>query len=151
MATIRCFEDIKSWQRSRELVQEIYAISKTGKFAQDFSLRDQIRRAAVSILSNIAEGYERGGKKEFIQFLYVAKGSCAETRSQLYVALDQKYLSPEQFDSLSELCKTVSKLLAGMIEYLKKTSFEGMKFKAETVIAEHGVLEEYCERKNLKL
>ena len=145
MATIRCFEDIKSWQRSRELVREIYAISKTGKFAQDFSLRDQIRRAAVSILSNIAEGYERGGKKEFIQFLYVAKGSCAETRSQLYVALDQEYLSPEQFDSLSELCKTVSKLLAGMIEYLKKTSFEGMKFKSKTVVAEHDVHEEFSE------
>jgi four helix bundle protein len=77
MATIERFEDMKVWQKARELVHEIYSVTKNGDFSRDFGLRDQIRRASVSILSNIAEGFERGGNKEFIHFLYIAKGSCA--------------------------------------------------------------------------
>ncbi len=93
MATFKKFEDIKAWQKSRELTNEIYEATAQGDFARDFGLKDQIRRAAVSIMSNIAEGFERSGTGEFVQFLAIAKGSSGEVRSQLYVALDQQYLS----------------------------------------------------------
>ena len=86
MATIEKFEDIEAWQKARELTREVYAASNTWLFAKDYGLRDQIRRAAVSIMSNIAEGFERGGDKEFGQFIAQAKGSSAEVRAQLYVA-----------------------------------------------------------------
>ena len=92
MARIEKFEDMVSWQKARQLTRLIYRVTKTGQFAKDFGLRDQIRRAAVSILSNIAEGFERGGDKEFRQFLSQAKGSCAEVRAQLYIALDEGYV-----------------------------------------------------------
>ena len=95
MAEIKRFENVEAWRKARELVSAIYAVSSKSAFAKDFGLRDQIRRAAVSILSNIAEGFERGGDKEFSQFLSLAKASCGEVRSQLYVALDQKYLTEE--------------------------------------------------------
>jgi four helix bundle protein len=130
MASIEQFEDIKAWQSARELVSEIYSATKNDGFARDFGLRDQIRRASVSILSNIAEGFERGGNKEFIQFLYIAKGSCAEVRAQLYVACDQNYINNEQFKHLSEICMTIGKMIAGLISYLQKSSFEGTKFKS---------------------
>ena len=92
---IKNFEDIESWRKARKLTNDIYQTTATGKFMRDFGLKDQIRRASVSILSNIAEGFERGGDKEFSQFLGIAKGSCGEVRAQLYVALDQDYLSQE--------------------------------------------------------
>ena len=88
MAEIKRFEDIEGWKKARELVAAIYAVSSKGSFAKDSELRDQIRRAAVSVMSSIAEGFERGGDKEFSQFLSLAKASCGEVRSQLYVALD---------------------------------------------------------------
>jgi four helix bundle protein len=88
MAEIKRFEDIEGWKEARELVSAIYAVSSKGSFAKDSELRDQIRRAAVSVMSSIAEGFERGGDKEFSQFLSLAKASCGEVRSQLYVALD---------------------------------------------------------------
>ncbi len=93
MAKIEKFEDILAWQKARELTQLVYRASRKGEFAKDFALRDQIRRAVISITSNIAEGFERGGTKEFVQFLGHAKGSCGEVRSQLYIALDEAYLS----------------------------------------------------------
>lgn len=89
MATFRQFEDILAWQKARELVARIYQVSLAGDFSRDFAMRDQMRRASLSIPSNIAEGFERGGRKEFILFLGHAKGSCGELRSQLYRALDQ--------------------------------------------------------------
>src|SRR4030043_671338 len=85
---IEKFEDLIAWQKARELTKNIYKVTKQGDFFKDFGLRDQIRRASVSIMSNIAEGFERGGRSEFHQFLVIAKGSCAELRSQLYVSLD---------------------------------------------------------------
>ena len=87
MARIQRFEDIRSWRKSRELTKQIYVITSQGNFKRDFGLRDQIRKASVSIVSNIAEGFERGGDQELIQFLAVAKGSCGEVRAQLYIAL----------------------------------------------------------------
>ena len=93
MATFERFEDIEAWQKARELTREIYRVSRQGEFARDFDLRSQIRRAAVSIMSNIAEGFERDGVKEFSQFLSTSTGSAGEVASDLYVALDQGYFT----------------------------------------------------------
>lgn len=103
--------------------------SNRGAFAKDFGLKDQIRRAAVSVLSNIAEGYERGGTKEFVQFLSVAKGSAGEVRSQLYVALDQSYIDQKEFDELLAQVKQISKMITGLMNYLQKAGLRGIKYK----------------------
>src|ERR1700687_534406 len=101
MATFKKFEDITAWQKARELTREIYTVTSQGTFSKDFGLKDQIRRASVSIMSNIAEGFERSGTGEFIQFLATAKGSSGEVRSQLYVALDQGYITDAAFKHLA--------------------------------------------------
>src|SRR5260370_20088867 len=129
MAKIKKFEDIESWKKARKLADEVYKATSTGGFARDYGLSDQMRRAAVSILSNIAEGFERGGDKEFLQFLAVAKGSCGEVRAQLYVALDQGYLSVDDFETLSTEARAVSELLAGFIKYLRESSLRGNKYR----------------------
>ena len=129
MVKITRFEDIESWKKARTLTSEIYRITATGEFVRDFGLKDQIRRAAVSILSNIAEGFERGGDKEFLYFLSIAKGSCGEVRAQLYVALDQQYLSREAFEQLSSNAVEVGQLLSGFIRYLKGSSLKGNKYR----------------------
>ena len=98
MATIERFEDLEAWKIAREVTKEIYRVSKNDLFIRDFGLRDQICRASVSIMSNIAEGFERDGNKEFVNFLSIAKGSSGEVRSQLYVALDQNYISENEFN-----------------------------------------------------
>src|SRR5262245_42999387 len=121
MAEIRRFEDIDAWKSARQLVSDIYTITSKGAFAKDFGLWDQIRRAAVSVMSNIAEGFERGGDKDFTQFLSLAKVSCGEVRSQLYVALDQKYLSEQQSQTISEQTNRTSKLIAGFMRYLRES------------------------------
>jgi four helix bundle protein len=128
MAKIKKFEDIESWKKARELTKQLYETTSTGQFTRDFGLKDQIRRAAVSILSNIAEGFERGGDKEFLQFLSVAKGSCGEVRAQLYVALDQQYVSALQFETLSAKTVEVGQLLSGFIKYLKQSDLRGNKY-----------------------
>jgi four helix bundle protein len=130
VATIERFEQIEAWQEARRLAIAIYELTAEGKFARDFGLRDQIRRAAVSVMSNIAEGFERGGDKEFIHFLSLAKGSAGEIRSQLYVAFDQHYLSQAQFDDLANQALHTGRLLAGFMNYLKKSQLGGVKYKA---------------------
>jgi four helix bundle protein len=127
VAKIERFEDIEAWQRARELAKQIYKISNDGPFARDFGLRDQIRRAAVSIMSNIAEGFERGSNKEFIQFLYIAKGSAGEVRAQLYVALDQGYIDRKNFNLLNRDAAEISRMLSGFITYLSRSKFKGEK------------------------
>ena len=119
MAKIEKFEDVEAWQKARELSKAIYAVTSDGAFAKDFGLRDQIRRAAVSVMSNIAEGFDRGGNRELIQFLFIAKGSAAEVQAQLYVALDAAYLKQERFQQLYDLAGDTSRLLGGFIRYLK--------------------------------
>jgi four helix bundle protein len=114
------FEEMPVWQDARKLTTLMYRLSNSGKFRSDFGLRDQVQRAAVSVMSNIAEGYERHTKREFIMFLMYAKGSVGELRSQLYVALDLEYLSREQFDDLHGLSLSISNQLAGFVSYLKK-------------------------------
>lgn len=119
MSKIERFEDIKAWQQARSLVKEVYQATGEGKFAKDFSLKDQIRRAAVSVISNIAEGFSRQTDKEFVQFLHIAKGSTSEVQSQLYVALDLRYISQEGFDNLYKQADEVGRLIFGFIRYLK--------------------------------
>ena len=114
MARIEKFEDLIAWQKARLLTARIYAVTRTGAFARDFGLRDQIRRAAISIISNIAEGFERGGRNEFHQFLSTAKASCAEVRSQLYVALDAGYLDQVTFRELMDQASEVGRILGGL-------------------------------------
>ncbi|MFC2105554.1 four helix bundle protein [Candidatus Bipolaricaulota bacterium] len=119
MAKVERFEDLSVWQTSRKVVSVIYDVTAVGVFSRDFSLRDQIRRAAVSVPSNIAEGFSRHSNKEFIQYLFISKGSAAEAQSQLYVALDQEYVSQEQFDEIYNQLETVAKQISRFITYLR--------------------------------
>ena len=120
MATVKQFEDLQVWQEARGLVREVYKVTRQRAFIRDFALRDQITRAAISSVSNIAEGFERGTRKEFIQFLNVAKGSNGEVRSQLYVALDQEYLDQKMFEKLRDSALSLSRRLARFIAYLER-------------------------------
>ena len=129
MATIRRFEEIEAWQHARSLVHAVYGVSADGKFARDFALLNQIRRAAISVMSNIAEGFERGGNKEFLQFLAVAKGSCGELRSQLYVACDQGYIKTADFDRFAEDAMRTSRMVAGMMRHLRQSELKGAKYR----------------------
>jgi four helix bundle protein len=119
MATAQRFEDLRVWQDARVLVKDIYEASKQRDFYRDAGLREQIRRAAISAMSNIAEGFERGTRKEFVQFLNIAKGSVGEARSQLYVALDQAYLTETRFNELRDQAVELSRRIAAFISYLK--------------------------------
>lgn len=125
MPTFTRFEDMEAWRQARVLCGEIYRVSGRGSFAKDFGLRDQIRRASVSIMSNIAEGFERSGTGELIQFLAIAKGSAGEMRSQLYIALDQ-----EEFARLASLASDTGKMIAGLMMYLRKSGIKGTKYKS---------------------
>jgi four helix bundle protein len=128
MSKILRFEEIESWKKARVLTGEIYHVTASGDFARDFGLRDQIRRASVSSMSNIAEGFERGGNKEFVQFLSNAKGSTGEVRSQLYVALDAGFINQKQFGDLYGHAEETSKLIAGFMRYLQQSNYRGGKF-----------------------
>ena len=129
MATFRRFDEIEAWQKARELTKVVYGISGRGAFARDFGLRDQIRRAIVSIMANIAEGFERDGTGEFVQFLAIAKGSAAEVLSHAYVALDQDFISKESFDRLAAKTSEVARMLAALMTYLRKSGTKGLKFR----------------------
>ncbi len=128
MASVKRFEDLICWQEGRRLVKDVYRITSFKKFS-DFGLKNQIQRAAVSIISNIAEGFERGTREEFVYFLYIAKGSCGEVRAQLYVAYDLGYILAEELRILSNKAKYVSAIIYRLIESLKVSRFKGLKFK----------------------
>jgi len=119
MTKIERFEDIEAWKKARSLVKEVYRATGQDRFFKDFGLRDQIRRASVSIISNIAEGFSRQTDQEFIHFLYIAKGSTSEVQSQLYVALDLDYINREEFERLYDEADQVARLISGFIKYLK--------------------------------
>jgi four helix bundle protein len=121
------FEDLEIWQQSREFCRDVYKITDYELFGKDFRLRDQIRGSSGSIMDNIAEGFERNGNKEFTQFLYIAKGSCGETRSQLYRALDNNYITKEEFNTLLNKAIRISKSISNFIQYLKKSEITGYK------------------------
>lgn len=120
MATISRFEDILAWQRGRELTRQIYDLSRHGEFNRDMALKDQTRRAAISIMLNVAEGFARKTDRDFARFLTNAHGSAAEVQSALYVALDQSYISPAQFNSAYNLAGDCSRLIQGFSRYLLK-------------------------------
>jgi len=125
---IERFEDLEIWQEARELCKRVFEITSVSPFCNDFKLRDQIRGSSGSVMDNIAEGFERGGNKEFIQFLGVAKGSCGETRSQSYRAFDYKYISQEILDEFISRTTQLSKKISSLIAYLKKSEFKGSKY-----------------------
>ncbi len=122
MSGFQRFEDIEAWEKTRELTKQIYALSNDDQFARDFGLRDQICRASVSIMSNIAEGSGWGGNKEFAQFLSTAKGSASEVQAQRYVALDVNYINQEQFQHLYDLMQSTGNMIGGLIRYLSKSA-----------------------------
>ena len=125
MAKIEKFEDLIAWQKARELTRAIYEVTRHGAFAKEYGLSGQIQRAAVSIMSNIAEGFERGGRGEFHQFLSTAKASCAEVRSQLYVALDVGYLDKSAFDRLMLQAEEVARIVGGLRVSVQRQKEDG--------------------------
>ena len=127
MATIKTFEDIESWKLARELCKKTGGLIDTGKFKKSFRLIDQIDGSSGSVMDNIAEGFERGTRKEFILFLGYAKGSCGEYRSQLYRTLDRNYITQQEFDDLSSPAIRTSSLIQKFIEYLNKTEIAGTR------------------------
>ena len=129
MASIKKFEDIISWQKARELNRMIGKYIDENKFNKNYGLINQIERSAGSIMDNIAEGFERSGNKEFLQFLYIAKGSCGEFRSQLYRALDRKYVTQPEFDALYNQVKNIIVLLQKLVTYLEGSTLHGVKYK----------------------
>ena len=130
MATFRRFEDIVAWKKARELTRKIYAMTNVGAFSKDFGLRDQIRKASVSVMSNIAEGFDRSGRREFTQFLAIAKGSAGEIKSQLYVALDQNYIDETTFEETFSLAVETGNLTGGLMNYLRDSNMQGAKYRS---------------------
>ena len=128
MATIKSFEEIEAWMRARKVADQFYNVFLREGAKRDFGLKDQVNRSIGSVMDNIAEGFERGGNKEFVQFLFIAKGSAGETRSQLYRILDRNYISIEEFNQLSTELVTINKLLMNFISYLKTTEIKGHKY-----------------------
>ena len=117
---IENFEDIKAWQKSRNLVKEVYILTNQGKFSKDFGLKDQVRRASVSIMANIAEGFDGQSDREFIKYLGYSRRSATEVLSHLYVALDQKYITEKRFEELKTEAYEIKQLIGGFIRYLRK-------------------------------
>lgn len=130
--TVNNIEDLVTWQLARELSKDIYVNTNTPEFLKDYRFCAQIRAAVGSIMDNIAEGFEREGNKEFIQFLYIAKGSCGEVKSQLYRASDVGYITNEKFSELLSKTKDVKEKITSLIRYLKQSDIKGKKYKQGT-------------------
>lgn len=129
MSSIKSFEDLEIWRNARGICCEIYKLRETTNLKSDYRLYDQINGSSGSIMDNIAEGFERNGNKEFIQFLSIAKASCGETRSQLYRLLDRNYLIQNDFDELYNKLTSLSKQISSLITYLQQSEFKGTKFR----------------------
>lgn len=132
MATIQRFEDLKVWQLARLSAKSIYALSQEGTFSRDFELKNQISRSSGSVMDNIAEGFGRGGRAEFIQFLGYALGSNDEVKSQLYRALDRNHITQQSFTERYAESDTITKMIVGFMGYLKKTEHKGVKYNTTT-------------------
>ena len=131
MRRVERFEDLIAWQRARELTREVYRVTRQGAFAKDFGLTGQMQRASVSIMSNIAEGFDRGGRAEFHQFLSIAKASCAETRSLLYVALDAGYIDQATFERLRACAEEVIRVVSGLRSAVERQRNEQWRERRE--------------------
>lgn len=129
MATVHKFEDLEVWQKARSLAKEIYKLTSEETFANDYRLRNQMRGSCGSIMDNIAEGFERGSKLEFVNFLTISKGETGELKSQLYRYIDAGYVSEKIFNDLYALCDEITKMITSFIAYLNKSDFKGQKFK----------------------
>lgn len=129
MSTWKKFEDINAWQMARKLANRIFKLLQNEAFARDFKLKNQLLASSGSIMDNIAEGFERGGNKEFIQFLYVSKGSAGELRSQLYRCFDFGYITEDELEILQSEVIGLSNQISGIIRYLKSSKLKGDKFK----------------------
>lgn len=127
------FEDLHVYQRARELTNAVYALTRQGPFSRDFGIVQQIRKASVSVMSNIAEGFERGTTTEFIHYLFIAKGSCGELRAQLQVAADQKYIDAAEYIRLKELCRQIGGMISNFIAHLQGSDYRGEKFSKNRV------------------
>jgi four helix bundle protein len=125
MATFKKFEDIKAWQKARRLTSKIYHVSGAVRFAQDFGLRNQVQRASVSVMANIAEGFGRHSDKEFANFLSIAHASVSEVQSHLYVALDLNYISAEAFEELYNLLEEIGRMTFMLAAHLRKNTSKG--------------------------
>lgn len=126
------FEDLPVWKDSRELVREVFGIGRKKTLVREYSFRNHIERTAVSIMANIAEGFERDGDKEFVQYLSQAKASAGELRSHLYVALDMNFIELKEFDSIMHKVISISKQLSGLIRYIRRSNIGGRKYKSDT-------------------
>lgn len=149
MATLKKFEDLEIWQLAFQLSDEVYSVIKNTDLEKDYSLRNQIDRASMSISDNIAEGFERGGNKEFIHFLSIAKASCGEVRSQLYKVQSRNYINENRLAELKEKSELISKKIGAFINYLQKSDYKGNKFKEEQT--EYSTSNLKLETLNLKL
>ncbi|MFA6923415.1 MAG: four helix bundle protein [Bacteroidales bacterium] len=129
MATVKRFEDLEVWKKARELNKIIYQVSGKGEFAKDFELKKQERKSSGSIMDNIAEGFERGGRGEFIQFLGISKGSAGELRSQNHRAFDVNYISNDEFKNINTRCIEISQMIQGLMDYLQNSEIKGTKYK----------------------
>lgn len=129
MSKIKQFEDLPVWQKARLITRKVYEVTENTKTFKNFSLKDQCRRSSGSIMANIAEGFDRDGNKEFIQFLSLAKASAAELRSHLYIAVDQGYLAEDVFESLKGQAEEIARMLSGFIAYLRNSELKGRKYK----------------------
>ena len=127
MSKIEAFEDLEVWKMAFECANLVYDITSVGKFSQDYGLREQIRRASVSVFSNIAEGFERDGNKEFANFLTIAKGSCGEVRAQAKFAFHREYISENEYRSLSEKLLQTSRQISGFRNYIRQSEMRGRK------------------------
>lgn len=134
MATVQRFEDLEVWQDARELVKRVYHLTTKFPKHETFGLTNQLRRAAVSVMSNIAEGFERGSNNAFVQFLFMARGSCAEVRSHLYIALDLKYAPQSEIEEIRQHSEKLSRRLKTLIDYLRHSEMKGHKFHDEQAV-----------------
>lgn len=132
MATYKRFEDLPIWQEARAFSKKIFEVSKKGEFAKEYRLCSQIHASSGSIMDNIAEGFERDGNGEFRQYLFIAKGSCGETRSQIYRAYDYGFLDEITFEELKNQSVEISQSISNFIDYLQNTEIKGLKYKQST-------------------